>query len=332
MDIKAYRHSVIQATKFLLSQQNDDGSINPVEQGIASYHKVPYALALMGQVERAARLSMYIQEGVLDDEGDFVGHFSRSELLKRYYVVPNAWLLCGAHKLGQFGISLSAIDFIGSLQHPETGGFFTAGPEAAVSGEQDVLSTAVCGLALLYCGRTDEAAQAGKYLEHVISHQPAAAARLFFKTHKGYETVTEFSEENAAEQMLSVGKNGQWYHVSSLAAGFLAKLATVTGSAATLDAAQKYLLFNESGGPDRYLSEKSGFFGWAAALLLASTGNQNYRRIAVSVADGLIENQLTNGSWLKASMGEDLTSDVVDATAENMICMMQILEGLSTGD
>lgn len=332
MDIKGYRQSVIQATRFLISQQNEDGSFRPVEQGIASYSKVPYALSLMGQAERAQRLCMYIKEGVLDDEGDFVGHFPRSPLQKRYYMIPNAWLVAGAQRLGQFGISLRAVDFVGSFQHPDSGGFFTAGPAATVTGEQDVHSTAVCGLALLYCGRTEDAEQAGAYLEYMINNQPAPAARLFFKSRAGRQIITEFSEENAAEQMMQVGKPDQWYHVPALAAGFLVKLADVTGSAKTLEAAQAYLHFVDSGGPDRYTSERSGFVGWAAALLFSATGNQNYRRIALAVANSLLEAQLQNGSWLKGSMGEDITSDVVDATAENMICMVQILEGLSSGE
>jgi hypothetical protein len=286
----------------------------------------------MGQTERASRLCTYLIGNVLDEEGDFVGHFSRSALHQRYYLVSNAWLVAGAQRLGQFGISLRGMDFVGSLQHPESGGFFTAGPEATLGGEQDVLSTAVCGMALLYCGRTDEATQAGAYLQQVWEQQPAAAARLFLNTVKGDQLVTEFSEENATERLVTVGKKDQWYHALGLAAGFLTRLSEVTGDAETVEVAQKYLHVLDGCGPDRYTSEKSGFFGWAAALLYAQTGNANYRRIATSVADGLLENQLQNGSWLKASMGEDLTSDVVDATAEGILCRARILEGLGTGE
>jgi hypothetical protein len=334
MDIKAYRQATVQAVKFLLSQQNEDGSFNPVDMGIATYYKVPYALSVMGASERASRLCAYVLGSVMDEEGegDFVGHFSRSPLHERYYLVSNAWLVAGAQRLGQFGISLRGVDFLGSLQHPTSGGFFTAGPAASRDGEQDVLSTATCGLALLYCGRTEDAVQAGAYLQKVWESQPAAAARLFLCTRKGSELITEFTEENALERMIMVGKQDQWYHAAGMAAGFLARLAEVTGDAGTLEIAQKDLHFLDGCGPDRYNGPKSAFFGWAAALLHAATGNANYRRIAVSVADGLLENQLQNGSWLQGCMGEDLTSDVVDGTAEGIICMSQILEGLSAGE
>lgn len=332
MDMRAYRQSAINATKFLLSQQQDDGSFIPVEQGVAAYHKVPFALSLMGQGERAGRLCMYLREGVLDEEGDFRGHFKRTPLHRRYSVVANAWLVAGTQRLGQFGISLPGMDYLGGLQHPKSGGFFTAGSEATLSGEQDILSTAVCGLALLYCGRVDDALSAGAFLKFMYDKQPASAARMFFASRGAGEIATEFSEENAQERLMTVGKQGQWYHVPALAAGFLTKLAEASQEPAMLETAQDYLHFVDSGGADRYMSEKSGFVGWAAALLYAATGNQNFRRMAIAVADGLLEKQLANGSWLQASMGEDLTSDVVDGTAENMICMVQILEGLSAGE
>jgi hypothetical protein len=331
MDIRSYRQSTIQGVKFLLSQQNEDGSFNPVDHGIATYHKVPYALAIMGQAERAGRLCMYISENVLDEEGDFTGHFPRSPLHKTYQLLANAWLIAGAQRLGEFAVSLRAMDFVGSFQHP-AGGFFTAGPAATLDSEQDVLSTAVCGLALLYCGRVDEAVLAGQYIARVWDAQPSSSARLFYRTVKGNKLVTEFSEENAEQCMLVVGKRDQWYHVTGLAAGFLAKLYEATGEREYLETGQKLVNFTDSCGADRYTSEKSGFFGWAAALLYAATGNQNYRRIAISVADGLLANQLANGSWLKMSMGEDLTSDVVDGTAEGILCMTQIVEGLSAGE
>lgn len=333
MDIKTYRQATIQAVRFLSSQQNiEDGSFRPVEMGVATYHKLPYALAVMGQFERASRLATYILGSVLDEEGDFAGHFARTPLQQRYYLVPNAWLVAGAQRLGQFGVSLRGVDFLGSFQHPESGGFFTAGPAATRDGDQDVLTTAVCGLALLYCGRTEDAISAGKYLQRVLDTQPAAAARLFLHTRKGKELITEYTEENAAEQMIAIGARDQWYHAGGLASGFLARLAEVTGDAATTEAAHKYFHFLDGCGADRYTGEKAGFFGWAAAILHAATGNANYRRIAISVADGLLSSQLQNGSWLKGSMGEDETSDVVDATAEGVICLGQILEGLSSGE
>jgi len=124
MDIKAYRQATIQAAKFLLSQQDEDGSFKPVDMGVATYYKVPYALALMGQCERASRLCTYLLGNVMDEEGDFVGHFSRSDLHERYYLVANAWLIAGAQRLGQFGISLRGVDFVGSLQHATSGGFY----------------------------------------------------------------------------------------------------------------------------------------------------------------------------------------------------------------
>jgi rhamnogalacturonyl hydrolase YesR len=155
---------------------------------------------------------------------------------------------------------------------------------------------------------------------------------MYFRTRKGLQLVTDVPEEKMSEYVISVGKPDQWYHVPSLAAGFLAKLYEATGDRRHLETAQRYLNFVENCGPDRYSSIRSGFLGWAAAQLYAITGNANYRRIAIAVADGLMKLQLANGSWLQMSCSEDLTSDVVDGTAEGIICMTQILEGLVSGE
>lgn len=332
MDIKSCRQATIQGVKFLLSQQQADGSFTPVEHGLAAFHKIPYALAVMGQTERAARLCMYVTENYMDDEGDLVGHFPRTPLHQEFALLSNAWLVAGAQRLGQFGLALRGVDFLGSLQNPTTGGFFTNGPHATVDGDQDVLTTATCGLALLYGGRLDEAANAGKYLYSVFESQLTAAARMYFRTHKGSQLVTDVPEEQIDRYVISVGKPEQWYHVPGMAAGFLAKLYEATGERRHLETAQRYLNFADNCGPDRYASVRSGFLGWAASLLYAATGNANYRRIAIAVADGLMKLQLANGSWLQMSCSEDLTSDVVDGTAEGIICMTQILEGLVSGE
>lgn len=202
-----------------------------------------------------------------------------------------------------------------------------------MSGEQDILSTAVGGLALLYCGYVDAAKLAGDYLTALMDNQPAGPEHILLKTTANNEIITEFDDEDdPAQWIVSFGEQHQWYHAPSLAAALLVKLAEVTGSSKRLETAQDYVNFVDSCAGDRYTSEKSGFFGLAAALLYGATGNPNYRRITTSVASALVEDQLDNGSWLKASMSENITSDVVDATAENMICMKHILESLSTGE
>lgn len=333
MNLRNYRQAIIQATKWLLSQQTEDGAIKPIEHGVATFHKVPLAYAIMGQVDRAARMCAWIEENSLDEEGDFTQFFPRGGLHQRFYPWANAWLVCGGQRLGQFGISVPALDFLLSLQHPTSGGFLTAGPAAGINDNQDALSTAAAGLACLYGGQVSAAEAAGDFLLWLVDNQPGgAAARLYYLVCDSDSIVSDFDEDEAPYFVVQVGKKEQWYHVPGLAAGFLALLYQATGQDRYLEGTHRYLQFVDSCGPDRYVSEKSAFLGWATAIAYQVTDNANYQRIAEAVADGLLDSQLPNGSWLKGCMGADITADVVDATAEGIIALSQILQSLSIGE
>jgi len=321
---------MIQATKWLMSQQADDGGMQPLEHGLATYHKVPLAYAAMGQIDRAAALSLWIQENSLNEEGDFAGHFPRPALHREFYSWANSWLICGEHSLGHFGTSIPALEFLLTLQHPQTGGFLTAGPEAGLNDRQDALSTATAGLACLYGGQIEAAEAAGRFLLWLWDNQPGgAAARLYFLVEQGDQTLTEFDEELAPSFAVHISRPQQWYHVPALAAGFLILLHEATGEPAYLEGGHQYLQFADSCASDRYTSDKSAFLGWAAAIGFRATANANYERILQEVGAGLLASQLDNGTWLKGCMGTDITADVVDATAEGIICLAKIVESLT---
>ena len=332
MDIKACRTATISATKWLLSQQNPDGSMRPVERGAATYHRVPFALAVMGQSERAARLCGWISANALDEDGDLTLVYPRQGLHKRFYPIANSWVLMGAQITGNFRISAPALGFLTFLQHPQSGGFIQGGPEAGLDSEQDAMTTATAGLACLYGGQFDVAQRAGDYLVALLEAQPANAARLVYVTHKGSEIVRDYPEEELERYAITVGKAEQWYHVPGLVAGFLARLSEATGDDSYLGAAGQYLTMADSCGTDRYSYETSPLLGWGAAVLYAVSGNGNFRRIAGAVADAMLDQQLANGSWLKGSMGEDEESDVVDATAEGIIALTAVLQAMAAGE
>ncbi len=327
MDVTSCRQAMIRATKWLLSQQENDGRMQPVEHGVATYHKVPLAYALMGQIDRAAALISWIEENSYDDEGDFTGHYPRPPLLAHFYPWSNSWLICGVHRLGHFGLSIPALDFLLTLQHPETGGFLSAGPGAGLRDRQDGLSTATAGLACLYGGQIEAAKAAGQFLLWLWDNQPGgAAAQLYFVVEQTDHIITDFEEELAPYFAVNISHRSQWYHVPALASGFLTLLYEATGEQAYLDGAHQYLQFVEGCASDRYTSETSAFLGWAAAIAFKVTDNANYERIAEQVATYLLATQLENGSWLKGCMGSDITSDVIDATAEGIICLASLVE------
>lgn len=330
-DTSACKQAAIKAVRWLIKQQNEDGSFQPLSEGMAGFHKVPYALALSGQSGRGVRLCNWIVDNSLDDEGDLGAMFGRQGPLERYYEYGPAWIIAGAQRLGQFGLSMRAWGFLSSLQHPDTGGFLRGGPDAGLDDEQDMLGTAAAGLAALYMGDERVGRAVGDFLLRRLESMPATGERMYLMVRRGEEPVRVHGEGLDEEYTIEIGESGQWYFVPSLVAGFLAKLAEATEERKYLRGAQAYVDFCESGAEDRYVSPRSGFFGWAASHLYLVTGNVNYRRIAASVLEGIVERQNPDGSWLEPQLPSDALSAQTDATAEALIVILETLDNLEAG-
>ena len=326
MDLRRCRNATIGALKFLLRQQHPDGSFAPVEYGMATHSKLLWALGDMGQGPKATQLCAWLREHALDEEGDFSGQ-ARPAPYDRYYSAGNAFLALGAMRLGQFAVGYPALGLLTSLQHPATGGFLTAGPDATLDDEQDAYTAAVCGYACLQGGQLEAAEGAGRFLVALLDAQPAAA-RLYLVARGALEVVREFPEEQAAWYLVDAGQPEQWYHVPALAAGFLGALYDATGGEPWREGLNRFLQYLDSCAEDRYTSERSAWVGWAAAVAYELTGSANYLRVVETAAEAVLVNQLNNGSWLTGSTQGDLTSDVMDATAENVIVLNQILRSV----
>ena len=196
MDLRRCRSATVAAIKWLLTQQNPDGSFAPVEHGLATHNKLLWALNDMGQQPKAAQLATWLRGYALDEEGDF-GGLARPTPYDHYYALGNAFVVCGAMRLGSFSLAYPALDLLTSLQHPRSGGFLTAGPEATLGDEQDMVTTALCGLACLQGGRLEAAEAAGRFLLDLWEAQPGgAAARLFLAaTGDKPEPVTKWEKK-----------------------------------------------------------------------------------------------------------------------------------------
>lgn len=333
MDLRRCRSATVAAIKWLLTQQNPDGSFAPAEYGMATHNKLLWALNDMGQQPKAAQLSAWLREHALDEEGDFSG-LTRSTPYDHYYAVGNAFLACGAMRLGQFAVAYPALGLLTSLQHPRSGGFLTAGPQAALTAEQDLVTTALCGLACLQGGQLEAAEAAGRFLLDLWEAQPGgAAARLFLAaTGDKPALVTKCEAGQGAWYAVDTNLPEQSYHAPALAAGFLALVHDASGETSYLEGTHRYLQFLDSCHEDRFQGEHSAWVAWAGAIAFEMTGNANYQRNAERAVDGLLATQLANGSWLKGSAGADLTSDVVDATAEGIIALNQAMRSIVSAE
>lgn len=332
MDIRNCRQALVSGLKWLLTQQDTDGSIKPVELGLNTFHKVPYALALTGQLERGSRLCAWIKEQCLDEEGDFTGLSHREGPLGAFYHYGNSWVIIGAHRLGQFGLSMRAAEFLSTLQHPKTGGFLTQGPDSSLDGMQDIMSTALAGLAMLTTGNLAAAEAAGDFLVNMYDNQPKLSTQMLFVLQRTDRMVTDWPEDQQPAFALNPSQPSQWYFVPGLAAGFLVKLGEVTGNEDHLRAAQAYIQYAESGASDRYDTPNGWWLGWGAALVYAATGVATYRSIVEAVTGNMTEAQMGSGSWAAGTLSYEPPAPIVDATAEAVVVLTEILQHTVVGE
>ena len=175
--------SARRAARWIVAQQKPDGSFFDAEAGIGGYYKVPYALAASGYVPEAVRLLSWVRAHNFTPAGDFRGP-SRKATLGFHDDWPtygNAWLIQGAHRLGQFDLSFRGAEFLLGLRAP-CGGF------QALDGGQplvDSLSASWAGLAELTVGNLDVAGAAAACVERLVTQQTDPTRFYFRMTPEG---------------------------------------------------------------------------------------------------------------------------------------------------
>jgi len=110
---------------WIAAQQRSDGSFCNPEDGVGSYYKVPYALALAGRLREALLLVSWVAEHHFTTKGDFRAHERKAHepAHDAWPVYSNAWLVQGAHRVGRWDLSMRGAEFILRHQVP-VGGFY----------------------------------------------------------------------------------------------------------------------------------------------------------------------------------------------------------------
>lgn len=327
-DWQHYQKAIDRGIAWLLQQQNPDGSMRPVEQGIGGYYKIPYAFSLTGRVAEGVRLLDWVRENYFAADGDFKGRWPRLGPHGHYYHYANSWMVCGAERLGQFDISRPAAEFLMSLQN-DWGGFPTAGPSAKAGDSIDLMSTPIAGLACLWVGAVESAQRTGDLLVKMLEEQPMPDERMYF-IRDANGLVVDFPQDEATQHVIDTAKEKQWYFIGGACAAFLVRLCRASGGSGYLKAAQQYIDFCTRCGPDRYSTPQSGKVGWGSALLYGMTGDDKYEKIARAVGDYLVESQQEDGTWRNPAVSEEAYV-IMDATAEFVVELCEIIEGFAMG-
>jgi hypothetical protein len=312
--------------EYLLRQQRADGAIGqPETEGAGPYYKALWAFAAGGRPVEGNRLATWLARNVQTEEGDFAGPL-RGKGLDGVYSYANAWLTCGAQKLGRFDVSRRAMDFLLLLQHAEDGGFRVLRDNEAAP--QDVLCSSQGGNACLLTGRLAEAKNVGRFLRTVWEAQPDPERELFFVYKPGQGLRTDFPEERQQMHSIRIDRTLQRYFNAGIAAAFLARLTMATGDPEWTALGKSYLEIGFNVLDEMYETAQVGKVGWGAALIYAVTGESRYLELAERVGRALLAQQTAEGAW--DNTGGYLTDAVrTEVTCEFIVLLDEMIGGLA---
>jgi hypothetical protein len=288
---------------------------------LSAHYKAPYLYAVRGDPVRARHYADLMRTRYLQKDGDF-----RTRPLDRgwadapvmpavRYLYPNGWIIVGLRKLGVYGAATRGLEFVRRFQSPELGGFFsTFDVKSGQVGTRylDTSSTSAAGLALLACGRVEEAARAGDFLLRLLEAQPDPERNLYTSWDAEAGLVTDvWGDEDGRfpggriQFCLSTQadplKELTWLAGKSMK--FLAKLYDQTADRRYLDAAASLFDFFQKLDEGRWHNTGSCKIMWSTAELYRHTGEPRFAEAAERIFDALCRSQTPDGIWVHTVIG-----------------------------
>src|SRR2546423_3884024 len=312
--------------RYVLEQQRADGAIgNPEADGLGPYYKALWALASAGHADAGGRLATWIAKNVLAEDGDFAGAL-RGDGHNYSYPYPNAWIICGAHKLGRFDISRRGMEFLALLHHEEEGGFRTRRDDEESA--KDVLCSSKAGNACLFTGDLKRAKNVARFLRTVWDAQPDPEHELFFSYKPGKGLRTDFPEDRQRLFSIRVDKRRQMYFNMGIAAAFLSRLAMATGDRDWIELGKRYLSIGFNVLDEMYETAQVGKVGWGSALIYGASGDEKYLRLAERVGEAMIAQQTETGGW--DNTGGYVNDAIrIEVTCEFLVLLDEMIGGIA---
>ena len=297
-----YQEAVARSIRWILTQQNPDGSLNPLEKGPVAFYKVPRALVMGGHHTAAQRLLDVVQRDAFGANGDFTGKVGMFH--EAHWTYANCWFVWASLVLSRFDMAYRAMDYLLSHRDPHTGGYASQVPYDEDNREgvqEDVLSTAFTSFVGLHLGHVDEARQAADFLRRLLEIQPDVDRRLYLRMTSAGELVTKAPADDPEPRhyMIEAAAPQQLYYFVGAAIAFLTKLYTITDDAGHLELAQQYLGFALRCHEDVYQTDAAGKICLGCTYLYTLTGDEKYRTVARRIADYLVDDQHPDGYWMR---------------------------------
>lgn len=322
----SFRESRDKGAAYLLARQGADGAFPAEQPSVDGYYKTLSALQVCGRNDAANRLCDWIRANGMTPEGDFGPR--PDGIPGSAYVYLNAWVIIGAHRLGQFDLSNRGMEYVLGFRDTESGGFYSHATERNAETPQDVMMTSMCGLAALYTGHHEAARGVGNWLRTVRDAQPDFPRKLYTVYNRAQGLLTDPPPEEIDRYLLIRDATyDQHIFNPGIAAAFLCRLYQAGGEREWLELAKDYLRVAEDASDFLYRIVRAGKVGWASSLLYRVTGETKYLEMAGRVGKNLIDLQSAHGFW--SGVGQTTPSD--DSTAERVVWMDEINQAVSSG-
>ena len=274
---------------WLLGQTHPDGSIGDPAHGFRFY-RVPWTFTVAGETAAAAALCGWIRRHMFTPDGDFNrGH----RVLTDAYAYRNATLVYGAHMARQFDLSSRGLDFVLTMQDPQSGGFTNDLHADGTPGDvMDIPYACGCGLACIALGRLDAAQAVHAFLERIWRAQRELPDRLHYAWSRERQAlVIDTPGEEAWFTVEAQAARKQRWTVGGIAAAFLCRLHMVDPQPDYVALARDYMAFSMQCTPRQFDYAQVCKSGWGAALLYQLTGEAAYGDWAARVGDWFVDTQ-----------------------------------------
>lgn len=313
--------SARQGAAWIAARQDGDGAFCKPEDGVGGYYKVPFALTMAGEHERALRLLSWVERYHFTRDGDFRAPDRKAiePFHDSWPVYANAWLVQGAHLAGRHDIAQRAAVFLRRFQLPCGGYYALDGATRYV----EPVNTAWGGMAAAVTGFPEDARRAGDLLARMVEQQPGPM-RFYWRM----SALGELETQDGAPHV-DATRTRQIYYNPGIALILLATL----GSDSDIRAARRIVEFSSRCAEDVYRFPPSGKLGCGAALLYSRTRDPLSRHAALAVGEYLAETQQPDGRWLLPDeepysllANKDSFEVVLDVTAEFTTFLFRIAE------
>ena len=220
--LEQYAGAKRRGVEWLLRQTHADGSIGDPVHGFRFY-RVPWTFTVAGETAAATALCGWIRRHMFTPEGDFD---RGRRVLTDAYAYRNATLVYGAHMARQFDLSSRGLEFVLTMQDPQSGGFTNDLEADGTPGDvMDIPYACGCGLACIALGRLDAARAVHAFLERIWRAQRELPDRLHYAWSRERQAlVTGGADEPSWFTVEAQAARKQRWTVGGIAAAFLCRL------------------------------------------------------------------------------------------------------------